>query len=330
MDFPDLDFAFVDADDVRMVLEEYYRQTQSALSVGCHLGVIVGCGSVVEGLLTWALLRKEKDALDSGKACKDKQGKVKPLQEWNLSNLIDVSVELDLIGTTAKQASWALKDFRNFIHPHNVLKGSSRPDAALATSALSAVAEIVRSLRGRLPSSSSAIRPLAANQQHDSETMSGETVSMQALNFCWLVPGKLAGCRGPRTEQDLRGLNAIGIRAIVRLADNGEAMVSMSQVEESGIKDCHEPVPDFCAPDLSQVDHALSFVDAALAAGKPVAISCGAGYGRTSTLLACYLVRQGHSAVEAIQLVKDTCGREPERPIQRDIIHTFEGRVRRS
>jgi hypothetical protein len=150
MDFPDLDFAFVDADDVRMVIEEYYRQTQGASSAGCHLGVIVGCGSVVEGLLTWALLRKEKDALDSGKACKDKQGKVKPLQEWNLSNLIDVSVELDLIGTTAKQASWALKDFRNFIHPYNVLQQSARPDQALAMSAVAALVEIRRSLQMRL------------------------------------------------------------------------------------------------------------------------------------------------------------------------------------
>lgn len=119
MDTPDLSFEFVGAPDLVAVLEDYYRQTQKAGSAHCYLGVIVGCGSVVEGLLTWALLRKEKDALSSSKACKDEQGQVRPLREWNLSNLIDVSAEFGLIGKTAKQASWALKDFRNFIHPYN-------------------------------------------------------------------------------------------------------------------------------------------------------------------------------------------------------------------
>jgi hypothetical protein len=55
-----------------------------------------------------------------------------------------------LIGKTAKQASWALKDFRNFIHPYNVLKQSARPDAALAMSAMAALIEIRRSLEGKL------------------------------------------------------------------------------------------------------------------------------------------------------------------------------------
>jgi hypothetical protein len=144
------DFDFVEAPDVRKVLEEYGEQTQRALNAECYLGVIVGCGSVVEGLLTWALLRREKSALASRKTGKDKQGAVRPLREWNLSNLIDVSVDLGLIGKTAKQASWALKDFRNFIHPYNLLQQSARPDHALALSAVAAVIEIGRSLRSHI------------------------------------------------------------------------------------------------------------------------------------------------------------------------------------
>jgi len=85
----------------------------------------------------------------SSKATKDRQGNPKPLEEWNLTNLIEVCVELQLVGMTASKASWALKDFRNFIHPFNLLKQSSRPDLALATSAASAFTEIRRSLEGR-------------------------------------------------------------------------------------------------------------------------------------------------------------------------------------
>ena len=97
-----------------------------------------------------SLMQKEEIALKSSKACKDKQGQVRPLVEWNLPDLIGVSVELELIGKTAKQASWALKDFRNFIHPYNVLQQSARPDAALAMSAMAALIEIRRSLEGKL------------------------------------------------------------------------------------------------------------------------------------------------------------------------------------
>jgi hypothetical protein len=84
-------------------------------------------------------------------AQKDKQGQIVPLTQWGLANLIAVSADLGAIGKTAKDASWALKDFRNFIHPYNLLQQSARPDEDLAMSAVAALAEIRRSLEGHLP-----------------------------------------------------------------------------------------------------------------------------------------------------------------------------------
>lgn len=144
------DLAFVTDPRLAAVLQEYYRQAQVAWDAGGYLGTIVACGAVVEGLLTWALSRRSEDAMRSSKACRDRQGEIRPLPEWSLSNLIDVAFELQLIGRTAKQASWALKDFRNFIHPYNVLGQSARPDQALAMSAMAALAEICRSLQGHI------------------------------------------------------------------------------------------------------------------------------------------------------------------------------------
>lgn len=144
------DFTFVQDQSVLKVLEDYWSQAQRAYDARAYLGALVACGSVVEGLLTWALLQRKDAAERSPRASKDKNGQVMPLEKWNLSNLIDVSVELDLLGKTAKQASWAVKDFRNFIHPYNLLTQSARPDDALALSAVAAVKEIRRSLEGRL------------------------------------------------------------------------------------------------------------------------------------------------------------------------------------
>jgi hypothetical protein len=150
MDAQSVDFGFVGDEKVRLVLEDYHSQAAKAFEASSYLGAIVAFGAVVEGLLTWALLQREPEALKSSKAGKDKQGKARPLQEWSLTNLIEVCVELDMIGKTASQASWALKDFRNFIHPYNVLKQSARPDQALATGAAAALTEIRRSLKGKI------------------------------------------------------------------------------------------------------------------------------------------------------------------------------------
>ncbi len=147
----ELDLEFVDDPDLRAVLEDYYLQTRHAARAGSYLGVIVGCGSIVEGLLTWALLKREDEAAKSSRAPKDKQDQVVPVRHWLLTHLIDVSAELGVIGETAKKAAWALKDFRNFIHPYNLLQQSARPSPWLASSSLASLAEICRSLQGRLP-----------------------------------------------------------------------------------------------------------------------------------------------------------------------------------
>lgn len=143
-----MNLRFVSEEPVRVVLEEYLRQAEAAHKADAFLGAIVGYGSVIEGLLTWALLQSETEAML--KAPKDKQGNARPLKEWFLPDLIKVSHKMDLIGQAANQASWALKDFRNFIHPYNVLKQSARPDMALAMAAKAAMIEITRSLEGRM------------------------------------------------------------------------------------------------------------------------------------------------------------------------------------
>lgn len=308
-----VDFGFIEDDKLRAVIEDYHRQALASFQAGLHAATVVLCGGVLEGAVTWGIqhrLRRE------GKS----EREVEAIAALRLEQLIDRAARLALLGVPATHASWAVKDFRNHVHPYKVLKGSSRPDAALATSALAAVSEIVRSLRGRLKNPgieelSSTSRPARSDD---------EVATRRALNFCWLIPDSLAGCRGPRSESELRLLRSLGVNALVRLASVKEAAVSHSQVEAMGMSDCHEPVADYSAPEIDQVRRAVAFVKHAIDAGQTVAVSCGAGYGRTSTLLACVLISRGKSADEALSDIKTICSRAPEREAQVELVRAFE------
>lgn len=154
--------------------------------------------------------------------------------------------------------------------------------------------------------------------------MSDEDAYRVAMNFSWLDGGMIAGCRGPRTDADLAFLVSVGIRALVRLASEEETGLCGTDVEAHGIQDCYEPVKDFTLPLQTQIDRVVSFMNAAITSGRPVAVSCGAGCGRTGTLLGCFLIYKGLSPEAAIRRLLDVrpCSGEINRvpPGQRDAI----------
>jgi atypical dual specificity phosphatase len=136
------------------------------------------------------------------------------------------------------------------------------------------------------------------------------------MNFSWVVDNKLAGSRGPRSKSDLVALKQQGVGALVRLVEPYEAWVTSKEVNEAGLEDYNEPVPDFHAPTQAQIDKIITYIDAHVENGIPVGVSCNAGIARSGVILACYLVHKGLTPKDALELIRKKRGRGPEVPEQ--------------
>ena len=146
---------------------------------------------------------------------------------------------------------------------------------------------------------------------------------MERLNFSWLIHGEVAGHSAPVSDEDLKYLRNKGIKALIRMAESHKARVTPAQVEKMDLADYHEPVPDFTAPNKAQIDRMLAFIKQSVTEGKPIGVSCGAGIGRTGTVLACYLVSKSYTAGEAIEEVKRKRGAGIETDDQIEAVRSY-------
>lgn len=141
----------------------------------------------------------------------------------------------------------------------------------------------------------------------------------------WLIEGRLLGISYPASEPALRSLRQRGINLVVNLHEHAHPH---ERLESCGVTSVHIPIADFQAPTQEQIDLALGAIDDALGRGEGIAVHCGAGLGRTGTILACYLVSAGDSAHTAIQRIRELRPGSIETGEQVEAIKTFERRLR--
>jgi atypical dual specificity phosphatase len=140
-------------------------------------------------------------------------------------------------------------------------------------------------------------------------------------HFSWLVENKLAAMSYPEPEDAFTLLYRIGIRAMLNLS---EAPLPYEALNKVGILTGHIPVVGFTGPTLHQVKQGLAMIYSCLDRSMPVAVHCVAGLGRTGTMLACYLVRQGTSADKAITTIREWRPGSIEVPEQEAVVYEYE------
>jgi len=146
-------------------------------------------------------------------------------------------------------------------------------------------------------------------------------LSNRPSNFSWIIKGKLAGSARPENEAQLRWLRDNKIKAVVCL--NKERPLDDKQVRSLGFEYVFISVKDFGAPKLEDITEFVEFTRDMIRHNMPVVVCCGAGIGRTGTMLAAYLVSLCVSPDEALKEIQEKRGVGVESYAQREIVFEY-------
>ena len=110
------------------IINQRIEEIQNSLDAQIPLATVFLCGSTLEGLLLDVATKNIERFNRSETAPKDKEGKIKKIQDWTLDNLINTSHEVGFLSLDIKKHSHSLKSFRNYIHPREQAVQNFKPD----------------------------------------------------------------------------------------------------------------------------------------------------------------------------------------------------------
>ncbi len=133
----------------------------------------------------------------------------------------------------------------------------------------------------------------------------------------WVNPGKLMAGPYPaspimpdQTRAQLSWLVEQGISELIDLTTPGERPGYQAEFESvcarHGVQGNWQrfTIADFGLPSATLMTSILNEIDHLLANDKKIYVHCMGGLGRTGTVVACYLIRQGMSGKEALQKIQ--------------------------
>lgn len=181
------------------------------------------------------------------------------------------------------------------------------------------------------PTAAAAARPRAVNPAVlvDWQPLAADPQAVPASRgpngFAWLVPGRLAGAPQPGVVQpmdfDLKALRGCGVTVLITLTEND---LPQEPLQRHGLRNLHLPVRDHESPTVAQIQMLLARMSAMLRAGEVLAVHCLAGLGRTGTVLAAWLVREGLTADEALRRVRLIDAQYVQSQAQEDLLYAYE------
>jgi atypical dual specificity phosphatase len=144
--------------------------------------------------------------------------------------------------------------------------------------------------------------------------------------FTWVEKPYLAALAKPRTEEELRWLRDNGIDVLISLTEDPPPRRLINQ---AGLMLVHLPITDFMPPTQEDLLAAIDAIQKAKDSGLGAAVHCGAGLGRTGSILAAWYVHIGYHSMEALRKVRAIRPGSIETPEQEEAIHLFARELKR-
>jgi atypical dual specificity phosphatase len=145
--------------------------------------------------------------------------------------------------------------------------------------------------------------------------------------FSWVIENEIAGMARPdfRSEAIWAWLAERNVGLVVSLTSGAP---DSGMLARYGLDALHLPVPDFAPPSQDVISDFLEKARFYRHEGKAIVVHCGAGIGRTGTLIACYLVDKGMDPDEAIDTVRRARPGSIETPEQERAVRTLAERMK--
>lgn len=124
---------FMNDESLKLQLIQDWNEIQRLVEIQAWKSCLILCGGILEGLLVDVLSRHKEKALEIYSSKKKKVNS--DLTRWNLSELVDVSIDLGIISKSAFHLSQAVREFRNLIHPGKQIRENiivSKEEALIA------------------------------------------------------------------------------------------------------------------------------------------------------------------------------------------------------
>jgi atypical dual specificity phosphatase len=140
--------------------------------------------------------------------------------------------------------------------------------------------------------------------------------------FSWVIENEIAGMASPAGKDDALWpwLAERGIGLVVSLTTRAP---DKNVLARHGLELLHLPVQDFTPPTPDDIDAFVEHARFHRHEGRAIVVHCGAGIGRTGTMIACYLVDRGMTAEEAVATVRKKRPGSVETKEQADAVASF-------
>ncbi len=126
-------------------------------------------------------------------------------------------------------------------------------------------------------------------------------------DFFWLLPKRLGGLPRPgicaEVADDLAGLRRLGVTMLVTLEET--MTVPAELLRRFDLRGRFFPIPDMGIPAIGEAVEFGRRLQQDLESGEVVALHCRAGMGRTGTMLACQVISNGATPMEALERVRN-------------------------